>query len=448
MSASAVRIPFGIPPQTQWYPTDAGFVIAVCIVGAVVVWLAIAGFKRLAAFATICSPWMLLMFIAGALVMLPALGEATGVGSVRSFSQFWEMSEQAVWTGRTPNGGPPLIGFWHVAAFAWICNLAMHMGLSDMAILRYAKHASYGLFSAFGMLLGHYVAWIAAGVMGAGAALALKTPLTELDSGAVAHQALGVSGAIAVVIAGWTTSNPTLYRAGLALQAITPDWPRWVVTLVVGVITTIVACFPFVFTELLNFVGIYGLLLVPAGAIVMAEHWLFPRIGLNRYWAHHRDLILNWPALLAWIGGMTLALGLYLTDTLHLFFLFLPVYVLTVVLYIVLASVAGARSQINQSMGDETESEEHPRTDDDQQEANESETASRRHRAAAFWISGPFALAALIVCAAFAVHVYLATPSDYADRLAWFKGWLIVPTLVYFVAATYWQVQRMRSRAQ
>ncbi|UCD76190.1 MAG: hypothetical protein JSV91_04560, partial [Phycisphaerales bacterium] len=80
VSASAVRIPFGIPPQTQWYPTDAGFVIAVCVVGAVVVWLAIAGFKRLAAFATICSPWMLLMFIAGALVMLPALGEATGVG--------------------------------------------------------------------------------------------------------------------------------------------------------------------------------------------------------------------------------------------------------------------------------------------------------------------------------------------------------------------------------
>jgi cytosine permease len=282
VSASAVRIPFGIPPQTQWYPTDAGFVIAVCVVGAVVVWLAIAGFKRLAAFATICSPWMLLMFIAGALVMLPQLGEATGVGPVRSFSQFWQMSEQAVWTGRTPDGGPPLIGFWHVAAFAWICNLAMHMGLSDLAIFRYAKRASYGLFSAFGMFLGHYLAWIAAGVMGAGAALALNTPLTDLDSGAVAHQALGVAGAIAVVIAGWTTSNPTLYRAGLALQAITPDWPRWKVTLVVGVITTIIACFPFVFTGLLNFVGLYGLLLVPAGAPPRPAPQLARPAGLDR----------------------------------------------------------------------------------------------------------------------------------------------------------------------
>jgi NCS1 family nucleobase:cation symporter-1 len=410
------------------------------------VWLAIAGFKRLAAFATICSPWMLLMFVVGAMVMLPVLGEATGVGSVRSAAQFWELSERAVWTGRTPDGGPPLIGFWHVAAFAWICNLAMHMGLSDMAILRYARRASYGLFSAFGMLLGHYVAWIAAGVMGAGAALALNTPLTALDSGAVAHQALGVAGAIAVVIAGWTTSNPTLYRAGLALQVITPDWPRWLVTLVVGVITTIVACFPFVFTGLLNFVGIYGLLLVPAGAIVMAEHWLFPRFGLQRYWAHHRGLVLNWPALLAWMGGMALALGLYLSDTLHLFFLFLPVYVLTIVVYTVLAAASGARVPITRPEAGFGEAEEHPPAGGERPEASAPGTRSRRRHAAAIWISGLIALAALIACAALAVHVYRAPPADYADRLTWFKGWLIVPTFVYFIAATYWQVRRMRSR--
>ena len=88
--------------------------------------------------------------------------------------------------------------------------------------------------------------------MGAGAALALSTPLKDLDSGAVAFAALGVAGAMAVVIAGWTTSNPTLYRAGLALQAVTPNWPRWKVTLMAGVVTTIIACFPFVFTKLLT----------------------------------------------------------------------------------------------------------------------------------------------------------------------------------------------------
>ena len=435
VSASAVRILFGIPAQTLWYPTDWRFVVAVCVVGAVVVTLAIAGFKRLAAFATVCSPWMLLMFVAGALVMLPLLGEITGVGPVRSFAQFWEMGDKAVWVGHTPDGSPPLISFWHVVAFSWICNLAMHMGLSDMAIFRFARRASYGFFSAFGMFLGHYLAWIAAGIMGAGAALALKTPLTELDSGAVAFEALGVAGAIAVVIAGWTTSNPTLYRAGLALQAVTPDWPRWAVTLVVGVITTIIACFPFVFTGLLNFVGIYGLLLVPAGAIVMTEHWLFPRIGLTRYWAHHRNLLLNWPALVAWAAGMALALGLYLTDTLHLFFLFIPVYVLTVVIYIVLASVAGAKQPA--AAGRESDVRPEP-----VHESAIAMTGRARHGDPVFWISGLVALAALCACIVMALGVYLAGTESYADQLAWFKKWLIVPTLVYFVAGTFWQLRR------
>lgn len=462
VSASAVRIPFGIPPQTQWYPTDARFVLTVCAVGAVVVWLAIAGFKRLAAFATICSPWMLLMFVLGALVMLPGLGQATGIGRIDSFEKFWLLGERAIWTGRTPDGGPPLLSFWHIAAFAWICNLAMHLGLSDMAIFRYARHASYGLYSAFGMFLGHYVAWIAAGVMGAGAAALTGLPLTALDAGAVADRALGVCGAIAVVIAGWTTSNPTLYRAGLALQAVTPNWPRWLVTLAVGILTTIVACFPFVFTRLLDFVGLYGLLLAPPGAIVITEHWLFPRLGLRRYWAEQRGLMLNGPALAAWAAGMALALGLYLTASLHLFFLFAPVYVLTSVVYITLAWPGGARmSQGAQSPSLETTATPPHAPPVDAGASVSARTGGQapagpaasvvgddqRRRTAAVWMSGSAAAAALIACLALALYVYAGPPTDFADRLAWFKLWLLVPTLVYFVSATAWELYRTRPQA-
>jgi len=432
VSASAVRIPFGIPPQTEVFPTDARFVLTVCAVGAVVVWLAIAGFKRLAAFATVCAPWMLLMFVVGALVMLPALGEATGVGAVRTPAQFWQVGEKAVWTGQTASGAR-VINFWHIVAFAWICNLPMHMGLSDMAIFRYARRASYGYYSAFGMLLGHYVAWIAAGVMGAGAALALQTSLTLLDSGAVAYEALGIAGAIAVVIAGWTTSNPTLYRAGLALQAVTPNWPRWFVTLLVGAVTTAIACLPFVFTGLLNFVGLYGLLLAPAGAIVMAEHWLFPRLGLRRYWLEARGASWNVPAVLAWAAGMALALGLHLTNTLHLFFLFVPVYVLTVVVYVVGAAMSGARS---------AEPEAPAETARDEPAAPAAATPAARRADALLWASGAAAAVALAACLGLGLYVYAAEPAAYAERLAWFKRWLLVPTLLYFVFATVWQVRR------
>ncbi|MCP4638933.1 MAG: nucleoside transporter, partial [bacterium] len=178
VSASAVRIPFGIPPQTNWYPESMGFVVVVLVVGAVVTALAILGFKRVAQFGSVCSPWMFLMFLGGAVAMLPVVYQAaSGTGS-----GFWHMANEVIWTGKAPDGAPK-ISFWHVTAFAWICNLAMHGGLSDMALFRYAKHPAYGLYSAFGMFFGHYLAWIFAGIMGAAAGIVLKLPITELDAG-------------------------------------------------------------------------------------------------------------------------------------------------------------------------------------------------------------------------------------------------------------------------
>jgi len=74
--------------------------------------------------------------------------------------------------------------------------------------------------------------------------------------------------------------------------------------------------------------------------------------------------------------------------------------------------------------------------------------AGRQYRGPAFWISGLIALAALIACVALPLRVYLAGAADYAESLAWFKRWVILPTLVYFVSGTFWQVRRMRSHAR
>jgi NCS1 family nucleobase:cation symporter-1 len=442
VSASAVRIPFAIPAQVHWYPSDPRFVLVVLGVGAVVVTLAILGFKKLATFATVCSPWMFLMFIAGAIVMSPTVAAAAGLTGIGNLDQFFEMGRRVVWTGATPDGAEPM-GFWKVAAFAWICNLAMHGGLSDMALFRYAKRSSYGLFSAFGMFLGHYLAWICAGMMGVGAALLLNQPLAELDAGEVGYQALGWSGAIAVIIAGWTTSNPTLYRAGLALQAVTPNWPRAAVTAVAGTVTTIIACFPFVFTKLLDFVGIYGLLLAPAGAIVFTEHWVFPRVGLTRYWASHRNLMVNWPALVSWAVAIAFALALELTDMLHLFFLFLPVYALTAVLYISLASMAGAAEAYAESgiLPEDALAAKGRSSPPQQPEVRANKTLMRA--------AGCVALGALAACLVMAVAVGVASASDeFAIRHAAFKKWLVAPTIVYFVSGAVFFVQRQRLKEQ
>ncbi|MBN2270143.1 MAG: hypothetical protein JXN61_05985, partial [Sedimentisphaerales bacterium] len=349
------------------------------------------------------------------------------------------------------------------AAFAWICNLAMHGGLSDMALLRYAKRASYGLYSAFGMFLGHYLAWICAGIMGATTAIIVGKTMSQLDAGGVAYQALGVTGIIAVVIAGWTTSNPTLYRAGLAFQAVTPGWPRWLVTLVAGAVTTAIACSPFVFTRLLDFVGLYGLLLMPVGAIVFVEHWIFPKLGFTQFWVSKKKLAVSWPALASWAIAMLVAVIIQKDSPLvsllelvrlqavadlvakagflHLFFLFIPVWVLTAVLYIIFASMAGAREKFP----DDLEESSLPETVVEPQEPPvELPKWAQEHRKAdpVLWICAIAAMASLAVCLILPLWVYGTGGEDYQRNFAWFKRILIVPTLIYFVTGTIWAVKR------
>jgi NCS1 family nucleobase:cation symporter-1 len=432
VSASAVRIPFGIPEQTAYYPDDIRFVVVVVAVGAVVVWLAIAGFRNLATFAMVCAPWMFLMFVAGAVVALPKLGFLSQVGEIDGWGAFWEMGGRMVWTGRTPEGNPGL-GFFHIAAFAWSCNLAMHAGLSDMALLRYARKARYGLFSSFGAFLGHYVAWIAAGVMGAGAAAMLGRSLDQLDSGSVAYATLGWAGVLAVIIAGWTTSNPTLYRAGLALQAVTRNGSRQRITLIVGIATTAIACFPFVFTRLLDFVAIYGLLLSPVGAIVLTEHWIFPRVGLSRYWHGRTGGRVNFPALAAW--GIAVALGIFLelSGTLHLFFLFIPVYLGAGLLYLGMCSrVAAARTS--------TEEDDAGASTEATRAATEAPKAPPMNGVTL--ALGLGALVCLVLCLTWSWQVQTDDIEAFEASHTWLRTWLVVPTIAYFLLGTAYALRR------
>jgi NCS1 family nucleobase:cation symporter-1 len=380
---------------------------------------------------------MVVMFVAGTIAMLPALATVLPDGRIDGLSDLWTIANRTIWKGASEHASGGL-GFWHVVAFAWICNLAMHVGLSDMAIFRFARKPSYGLFSAFGMYVGHYLAWICAGTMGAAAAFVAGKPLAELDSGDVASRALGLSGALAVVIAGWTTANPTLYRAGLALQVISPNWPRWAVTLVAGAITTLMACSPFVFTRLLDFVGVYGLLLMPVGAVVFVEHWIFPRIGFTQFWASRKGLVVSWPSLVAWLGSVALAVVAWQRGLVHLFFLALPVWILTAGVYIALSAVAGARGTLPAAPEAAAPAPAVP--------AAATTVSPLRERTTAWTAFGLVTLASLGALVALPVWVFLAGPGEWEARLAGFKTMAAAATVVYFVAGTLWMSENERRR--
>ncbi|WP_308366271.1 MULTISPECIES: hypothetical protein [unclassified Microbulbifer] len=435
VSASAVRILFDIPPQVHWYPSSPGFVLIALAVGAVVTFVAIKGFRQVARFAEVCAPWMILMFAAGALALLPVLYSSTpGAAEAGVFEGFFRVADAHIW--RVGGSG---LTVWHVAAFAWICNLAMHGGLSDMTLLRFARKSGYGYFSVLGMFIGHYLAWVFAGIMGAGAALLLQTPITRIDAGEVAYRALGAAGIVAVIIAGWTTSNPTIYRAGLAFQSLNPRWNRTLVTAITGAVTTLVACFPFVFSKLMDFVGVMGLVLAPVGAVIVAEHWMFPKLGLTRYWVRYSQLPLNRPAVIAW-GGALLAAWILERLGLHLFFLLLPTWLVATVLYLALAALMGARrdyaGQAARFEQAETDRRERELRYLQQLEARGPEPGSKGAAHLKLQLARGIALLSLGICAVMALQVFVGS------SLEVFRDWLILPSVIYFMAATVWARER------
>lgn len=437
VSASAVRILFDIPPQVHWYPSSPGFVLIALAVGALVVFVAIKGFQQVARFAEVCAPWMILMFAAGALALLPVLYSNTpGAAEAGALEGFFSVADTHIWRV----GGSDLT-VWHVAAFAWICNLAMHGGLSDMTLLRFARKSSYGYFSVLGMFVGHYLAWVFAGIMGAGAALLLQTSITRIDAGEVAYRALGAAGIVAVIIAGWTTSNPTIYRAGLAFQSLNPRWNRTLVTAVTGVVTTLIACFPFVFSKLMDFVGVMGLILAPVGAVIVAEHWLFPKLGLTRYWVRYSQLSLNRPAVIAW-GGALLVAWILERLGLHLFFLLLPTWLVATVLYLALAALMGARrdyaEQAVRFEQAETDWRERELRYLQQLETREPGPGSKGTAHLKLQLARAIALLSLGACAVMALLVFGGS------SLEVFRDWLILPSIIYFMAATVWAGERDR----
>jgi purine-cytosine permease-like protein len=144
---------------------------------------------------------------------------------------------------------------------------------------------------------------------------------------------------ICVIIAGWTTANPTIYRAGLAFQAIVPKVSRFKVTIATGLLATVAAMFPAIAMKLLGFVAIYGLLLMPMGAVLFVDFWLLKKFGLQSNYAEISGKSFNWAAGLAWV--LTLGTCFYLVRYagIQIFFVSLPGWFVAAVLYVCISKI-------------------------------------------------------------------------------------------------------------
>ncbi|MBC7000581.1 hypothetical protein [Cytophaga sp. FL35] len=333
ISATAVGIPFDMemPKLTDTMPNGLTWIVIVLAIGAVISVIAARGFNTVSKAANYMSPVIVLAFLACGIVSLQEL-------NVSSFSDFWN-----IWgEGSEPFPGQIKYTFWHIVLWSWFANAAMHVGMSDLSVFRFAKKASSGWTTAAGMYVGHYMAWIAAALL---YAVYLKSPEAQImlgngeappvAPGPLAHKALGVFGIIAVVLAGWTTANPTIYRAGLAFQAILPKTSTFWVTIIAGSVATIAGLFPAFAMKLLDFVALYGFILAPVGAIIVFEHFFSEKAGIVSNYAEKSKIQYNKAVLFAWAISFGLFYFISLQFDVFLSFVTLPAWLMCGILFLV-----------------------------------------------------------------------------------------------------------------
>ena len=336
-TALGVWFNFPMPALSDIYPNSVGWVIAVVVVGALISVVAAYGYESVARFANLAAPWMVLVFLAFGIIGLRQFMSVTNT-EVRSAGDLWNLFNTVIWKGGDPLPGQVKFTFWHVMFFAWFCNMAMHVGMADLTVFRYAKKSWYAIATAAGMYVGHFMAWLSASILYA-LQLHLNPSNTDVLPGPLAYQACGLAGLICVIVAGWTTANPTIYRAGLAFQAISPKSSRFVVTLLTGGVATLAGVFPGVAMKLLGFVALYGMILMPMGAVIFVDFWLFKRLGLKSNYAEQAGIRFNWAAGLTWFLTLAICVSLVLWGGIQLFFVSLPGWFAAAILYVVLSKI-------------------------------------------------------------------------------------------------------------
>ena len=337
VSATAVGVPTNIemPKLTDVMPNSVTWVVIVLIIGGITTWIAARGYNMVSRAANWMSPIIIFAFLACGIIALNQL-------EINSFSDFI-----AIWgEGSDPFPGQIKYTFWHVLFWSWFCNAAMHIGMSDLSVFRYAKSAESGWTTAAGMYVGHYMTWIAASLL---YAVYLKSPeaMTFLAEGSappvapgpLAFNALGWFGIIAVILAGWTTANPTIYRSGLAFQTIFPKWSISKATLLAGTLATIAGIFPAFAMKLLDFVAVYGFILAPFGAIIVFEYYFANRFGMIKNYAEKNNITFNISVFFSWAISFVIFFGLAQTQGIFLSFLTLPAWLMCGALFIMFSKI-------------------------------------------------------------------------------------------------------------
>ena len=103
-------------------------------------------------------------------------------------------------------------------------------------------------------------------------------------------------------------------------------------------IAAVAGMFPGIAMKMLDFVALYGMVLMPMGAVIFVDFWLIRRFGLQSDYAEVSRTNFNWAAGLTWF--LTLGTCLLLKYAgIEIFFVGLPGWFVAAALYVLLSKV-------------------------------------------------------------------------------------------------------------
>jgi hypothetical protein len=182
---------------------------------------------------------------------------------------------------------------------------------------------------------------------------------------------------------------------------------------------------------------------VPVGAIVFAEHFIFPRIGFTRYWVAYRQLTHSRPAVVAWGMGLVFGFGLNALDILSFYYLFIPTWFFTIIVYTFMARRHGAAEEYPEEQANMEAFDE--RVEQHQAAQAELEPEILQDMSKLTKLLRITSLVSLIVTFVLACNTMFFSVGipDYEVNRDLFFTVAFVCTLIYFFTA-YWAMQRKK----
>ena len=114
-----------------------------------------------------------------------------------------------------------------------------------------------------------------------------------------------------------------------------------------GALATIAVMFPAIAMKLLGFVALYGMLLMPMGAVIFVDFWLIKRFGLQSNYAEISKKHFNWAAGLTWFITLGMCWWLVQTGRVAIYFVSLPGWFFAAVMYVVLSFLYQKKLKVN-----------------------------------------------------------------------------------------------------